>query len=77
MPVIPALGRLRQKDGEFEASLGYIHTESLSQKANQPTNQQKIPGLFKISDHCLFVFFYWVLNFGLVDSYFQVTVLIP
>jgi hypothetical protein len=24
MPIIPALGRLRQKDEEFEASLGYL-----------------------------------------------------
>jgi hypothetical protein len=26
MPVIPALGRLRQEDLKFEASLGYIAT---------------------------------------------------
>jgi hypothetical protein len=24
MPVIPALGRLKQEDSEFEASLGYV-----------------------------------------------------
>jgi hypothetical protein len=40
IPVIPALGKLRQKDQEFEASLGYtmsssqleLHRETLSQK---------------------------------------------
>jgi hypothetical protein len=30
-PVIPALGRWRQKDGKFEASLGYIVTHCLKQ----------------------------------------------
>jgi hypothetical protein len=29
MFIIPALGRLRQEDGEFEASLGYIASSSL------------------------------------------------
>jgi hypothetical protein len=24
MPVIPVVGRLRQEDGEFKASLGYV-----------------------------------------------------
>jgi hypothetical protein len=34
MPVIPALGRLRQEDHEFKASLGYLEIlrETLSQK---------------------------------------------
>jgi hypothetical protein len=26
MPVIPALGRLKQEDLKFQARLGYIHT---------------------------------------------------
>jgi hypothetical protein len=37
--VIPALRRLRQQDGEFEASLSYI--ETLSQKAKK--EKKKIP----------------------------------
>jgi hypothetical protein len=36
IPVIPALGRLRQKHQKFEASVGYI-SKSLSQK-NPKTN---------------------------------------
>jgi hypothetical protein len=32
IPVIPALGRLRQKNCEFETSLGYIHSETLFQE---------------------------------------------
>jgi hypothetical protein len=31
-PKIPALGNLRQEDGEIEASLDYIVRETLSQK---------------------------------------------
>jgi hypothetical protein len=34
MPVIPALGRLRQEDPKFEARLGYIN-ETLSQENKQ------------------------------------------
>jgi hypothetical protein len=31
MPIVPTLGRLRQEDSEFKASLGY-NSETLSQK---------------------------------------------
>jgi hypothetical protein len=31
-PDIPSIRKLRQEDGEFEASLGYIHVENLSKK---------------------------------------------
>jgi hypothetical protein len=34
MPVIPALGRLRQEDPEFEASPG-LHSETLSHNNNK------------------------------------------
>jgi hypothetical protein len=30
MPIIPALGRLRQKDLEFQANLGYVERQFLS-----------------------------------------------
>jgi hypothetical protein len=32
MPVIPALGRLRQEGGEFKASLDYIARPCISKK---------------------------------------------
>jgi hypothetical protein len=32
MPVIPALGRLRQENSEFEAILGYIARPQLKKK---------------------------------------------
>jgi hypothetical protein len=32
MPVVPALGRQRQEDSKFQASLGYICRKTLSQK---------------------------------------------
>jgi hypothetical protein len=38
MPAIPALGRLRQEDREFKASLVYIVRYCLK-KPNQPTKQ--------------------------------------
>jgi hypothetical protein len=31
MPIIPALGRLRQEDSVFEASLGYVSKEESKQ----------------------------------------------
>jgi hypothetical protein len=42
--VIPALGRLRQENLEFEGSLGYIHTQTLSQKIT--ANKQPLIGCF-------------------------------
>jgi hypothetical protein len=41
MPVIPALGRLRQEDGEFEASAGYIAQPCLK-KANKKVTYCKV-----------------------------------
>ena len=34
-PVIPALGRLKQKDDEFHGSLGYIETHPVSKTTRQ------------------------------------------
>jgi hypothetical protein len=47
MPVIPALGRLRQEDQEFKASLGYI-PKTMSQKT---TDRQK-ESLEQCLTHC-------------------------
>jgi hypothetical protein len=44
MPVIPALGRQRQEDPEFKASLGYIARPYL--KTSKITNKQKKPPLY-------------------------------
>jgi hypothetical protein len=40
MPVIPALGRLKQENHEFEATLGYI-VRSCFKKTNQTNKQTK------------------------------------
>jgi hypothetical protein len=37
MPVISALWRLKQQDGEFKASMGYV--ARLSQKISQPNKK--------------------------------------
>ena len=44
MPVISALGRLRQEHGEFEASLGY-YNETLSQKHTNHTKNTLLESL--------------------------------
>jgi hypothetical protein len=38
MPVIPALGRQKQEDGEFKASLGYIPSPPLKKKKRKTKN---------------------------------------
>jgi hypothetical protein len=39
MPAIPALGRLKQEDHEFEPSLGYI--DLVSKKTNKKRGKKK------------------------------------
>jgi hypothetical protein len=61
MPVIPAINGLRQKDCEFEASLGYIHREiylktkqkmTLATKKNsQNTNEENNPFKIPLTQH--------------------------
>jgi hypothetical protein len=46
MPVIPALGRLRQENCEFEASLDYA--ARLSQKTKQNNNNKKKIAWYKL-----------------------------
>jgi hypothetical protein len=41
MPVIPALGRQRQEDFEFEASLGYIKRHYLKSSKNKSKIKNK------------------------------------
>jgi hypothetical protein len=41
VPVIPAIGRLRQEDQEFKDSLGYIVRPYLKTKPERPVAQQE------------------------------------
>jgi hypothetical protein len=41
MPVIPALGRLRQEDLELEAMLGYIVRHYLKRKKRKETQRER------------------------------------
>jgi hypothetical protein len=47
MPVILALGKLRQEGQEFEARLGYIAT--LSQKAKKKGNKESLDSSLNLS----------------------------
>jgi hypothetical protein len=41
MPVIPALGKLRQEDQEFQASLGHSETPFQTNKHKNPKQNKK------------------------------------
>jgi hypothetical protein len=43
MPVIPALGRLRQEDGKFWANLGYAVRPHLKTNNNNKTIENPTP----------------------------------
>jgi hypothetical protein len=41
MPVIPALGKLKQEDNDFEVSLSYIVKPCLNNKTNKKRQKRK------------------------------------
>jgi hypothetical protein len=45
--IIQELGRLRQEDHEFEASLGYIARHSLKKQKNKKPRIEKERGIYK------------------------------
>jgi hypothetical protein len=47
--VTPAVGRLRQEDGEFKASLGYIGGPHLNKKQNKTKQKALLPGCHEVS----------------------------
>jgi hypothetical protein len=46
VPVMAALGRYRQEDQEFKASLGYIETDSVLKNPNKQKQKQNNPQKF-------------------------------
>jgi hypothetical protein len=55
MPIIPALGKLRQEDHELQASLGYLVRPCLKTKTNPHTTATANPVFSIIKRKCILI----------------------
>jgi hypothetical protein len=53
MPVTPTLGRQKQKDGEFEDSLGYKMRSSLKKKGGRKVDVTQVKVTQLVKEHAM------------------------